>query len=128
MPPDDQIISLIDLLNEEARTLLNTSGVELIKKIGLDTVRTVVLDVLSGRNLRDSTEMLTRHRLASLNAATVVMLIRGVSIQADFVDKLPEIAERILKQKRLSKSERWMPRLCFLIIGSVMCVRQKRDD
>ncbi|OQY26758.1 MAG: hypothetical protein B6I38_10915 [Anaerolineaceae bacterium 4572_5.1] len=108
MAKDENIDSLVDLLNDEAKALLSASGTELIKKIGIDMVRTVVLDVLSGRNLRDSTEMLTRQRLASLNAATVAMILRGISIQSDFVEKLPEIAERILRKKRLSKPERWM--------------------
>ncbi|MBX3000186.1 MAG: CfrBI family restriction endonuclease [Caldilineaceae bacterium] len=36
------------------------------------------------------------------------MMLRGVAIQQDFVEKLPEIAERILRQKRLSRPEKWM--------------------
>lgn len=108
MTKNPAIPSLVDLLDENSIALLSASGPQLLKKIGLDTARTVVLDVLSGRNLRDSTEMLTRRRLASLNAATVNMLVKGSTIQTDFIDKLPEIAERILKQKRLSKEERWM--------------------
>jgi hypothetical protein len=108
MTQTDPVASLVNLLDDQSRVLLTTSGGELIKKIGIDAARTVVLDVLSGRNLRDSTEMLTRSRLALLNAATVQMMLRGSAIQADFVQKLPEIAERILAQKRLSKNERWM--------------------
>lgn len=108
---DKKIDSFFDLLNEEAKALLTTSGTELIKKIGIDTVRAVVLDVLSGRNLRDSTEMLTRRRLAALNAATIAMMLQGTSVQNDFVERLPEIAERILRKKRLSKSERWIAQL-----------------
>ncbi len=108
MPENQNVDSFIDLLTDEAKELLNTSGTELIKKIGINATKTVVLDVLSGRNLRDSTEMLTRRRLASLNAATIAMMLRGLSVQSDFVEKLPEIAERILRKKRLSKSERWM--------------------
>lgn len=108
MTKKSTVTSLTELLDENALALLSANGPQLLKKIGLDTARTVVLDVLSGRNLRDSTEMLTRRRLASLNAATANMLIKGSAIQADFIDKLPEIAERILKQNRLSKEERWM--------------------
>ncbi|MCP4362076.1 MAG: CfrBI family restriction endonuclease [Chloroflexi bacterium] len=108
MADNHQINSFVDLLDEDSLALLNTSGPELIQKIGFDSVKTVVLDVLSGRNIRDSTEMLTRHRLAALNAATVAMLLRGTSIQPNFIDQLPQIAERILQQKRLSKAERWI--------------------
>lgn len=108
MTPDEPITSLIDLLSNESQKLLTTSGTEMIQKIGIETVRGVVLDVLSGRNLRDSTEMLTRRRLVSLNVATVDMILKGSAIQADFVEKLPEIADSILRQKRLSKADRWM--------------------
>jgi hypothetical protein len=108
MTETNQITSLVDLLNEDTKALLTTSGAELLKKIGIDTLRTVVLDVLSGRNLRDSTEMLTRRRLALLNAAMLDMMLKGSAIQEDFAEQLPEIAERILKQKRLSKEERWL--------------------
>jgi len=104
----DSIRSFVDLLNPTSQALLSANGVELLRKIGMDTARSVVLDVLSGKNLRDSTEMITRRRLASLNAATVDMLLKGQITQNDFIEKLPEIAERIVKQKQLSKAERWM--------------------
>ncbi len=100
--------SLTSLFGDEALSLLNAGGMELVKKVGLDTVRSVVLDVMSGRNLRDSTEMLTRQRLASLNAAMVSMFLRGSADQPDFAAQLPSIATRILQQGRLSKSERWI--------------------
>lgn len=108
MTKNNSVDSFASLLSNEAKELLSTSGPELIKKIGVGTAKTVVLDVLSGRNLRDSTEMLTRRRLASLNAATVAMMLKGNKVRADFIEKLPEIAERILRKKSLSKSERWI--------------------
>ncbi|MFZ0548861.1 MAG: CfrBI family restriction endonuclease, partial [Candidatus Promineifilaceae bacterium] len=108
MSKNSAVVSFISLLDDESKALLTSSGAELIKEIGIDTARSVVLDVLSGQNLRDSTEMITRRRLSLLNAATVQMILKGSSIQTDFIEKLPEIAERILKQKRLSKDERWM--------------------
>ncbi|MCB8945991.1 MAG: CfrBI family restriction endonuclease [Ardenticatenaceae bacterium] len=108
MSEGESINSFVDLLSEDAYSLLSTSGSDLVQKIGLETARTVVLDVLSGRNLRDSTEMLTRYRLAALNAAAVALMLNGSFLQNDFVEKLPEIAERILRQKQLSKQERWL--------------------
>lgn len=108
MTKKQPVTSFTDLLDDEHRALLTTSGADLLQKIGIDTARTAVLDVLSGRNLRDSTEMLTRRRLTLLSVASIQMLLKGSSIQKDFVLKLPEIAERILAQKRLSKDERWM--------------------
>jgi len=102
------IESLTELLGSEALDLLSTTGADLVAKLGLDALRTVVLDVLSGRNLRDSTEMLTRRRLATLNAAMVAMFVKGTTLQPDFIEELPHIAERILKQKRLTKAEKWV--------------------
>lgn len=108
MTDNNYVTSFVELLDEETQTLLVTSGSELIKKIGIEVARSVVLDVLSGHNLRDSTEMLTRRRLALLNAATVRMMVKGISIQADFIERLPGIAARILAQGKLSKGERWL--------------------
>ncbi|HEY73459.1 MAG: hypothetical protein DRJ03_12650 [Chloroflexi bacterium] len=116
-PPPFEITSLTALMSEGSLDLLDTNGPELIRRMGMETIRTVVLDVLSGRNLRDSTEMLTRRRLAALNTATVAMLLKGSAIQSDFVEQLPAIAERILKQGRLSKSERWVAQWALGLTG-----------
>ena len=103
-----QVTSLTELMGDKFLNLLDASGPELVRRIGMDAVRTVVFDVLSGRNLRDSTESLTRRRLAALNAATVAMFLKGTEIRSDFVEQLPTIAARILERGRLSKSERWV--------------------
>jgi len=108
-----KITSLLSLLQEDAKLLLTANGVELIKRIGLDTTRQVVLDVLSGKNLRDSTEMLTRQRLITLNTALLDMLVQGEQLQNGFVANLPQIAEQVLKRKQLSKSERWVAQWCL---------------
>jgi len=108
MKDEERNESLLDLFSEESSSLLTVSGIELLQKIGLDVAKSIILDVFCGRNLRDSTEMLTRRRLALLNVATVDMILRGSATQADFIEMLPEMAERILQQKRLSKAERWM--------------------
>jgi len=95
-------------MSEESLNLLDSSGTDLVRRIGIEAVRAVVFDVLSGRNLRDSTEMLTRRRLAALNAATIFMLLKGTAIQPEFIERLPSIAARILERGSLSKSERWV--------------------
>lgn len=112
-----QITSLTKLMSEESLNMLDASGAELVRRIGMDAVRTVVLDVLSGKNLRDSTEMLTRRRLATLNAATVAMFLQGTEIRPDFVEQLPAIAARILQRGRLSKSERWVAQWALGLTG-----------
>lgn len=110
-------ISLLSLLDDNAESLLDASGTQLIERIGIDTVRTIVLDVMQGRNLRDSTEILTRRRLATLNLATVAMMLRGIEQDTDFVSKMPEFAERILKQNQLSKSETWVAQWALGLTG-----------
>lgn len=112
-----QVTSLTKLMSNESLNLLDVSGPELVRRIGMDAVRTVVFDVLSGRNLRDSTEALTRRRLAALNAATVAMFLKGTEIRPDFVEQLPTIAARILKRGRLSKSERWVAQWALGLTG-----------
>ncbi|RMD62556.1 CfrBI family restriction endonuclease [Candidatus Parcubacteria bacterium] len=97
-----------NLLPQDAEELLSANGVALIQRIGLETARQVVLDVLCGRNLRDSTEMLTRKRLAWLNAALVDMLLRGAATEPDFIERLPQLAAQVLQRSRLSKTERWL--------------------
>ena len=46
--PLTELISPVDL------SLLSSSGSQLVEQIGLDVVRGVVLDILTGKNLRDS--------------------------------------------------------------------------
>ena len=79
-----------------------------MQQIGLDVVRGVVLDILRGRNLRDSTEVLTRRRIAALNLATLTLFLKGSSLADDFVADLPNLAQKILSRKRVDKTERWL--------------------
>jgi len=108
------INSLSELMSPAALKLLTASGGDFVKQIGIDVVRGVVFDILTGRNLRDSTEMLTRRRIASLNLATVNMFLQGSRVSSDFVNKLPGMAAEILTRKNLSKSERW---ICQWVLG-----------
>lgn len=100
--------SLSELMSPSALRLLTASGSELFRQIGMNVVRGVVLDILTGKNLRDSTEILTRRRIATLNLAIVDMFLRGSATSASFVRDLPHLATDILARKRLSKAERWV--------------------
>lgn len=102
-----KIDTLGELLSPSALALLSASGSALVEQIGLDVVRGVVLDILAGKNLRYSTEVLTRRRLAALNLATVNLFLKGSTLSEDFVEQLPHMAVEILARKRLAKSERW---------------------
>jgi len=101
-------VKLTELISKEALDLLSANGSKLVQEIGIEVVRNVVFDVLTGKNLRDSTETLTRRRIASLNLAIARMFVKGASEIKDFISRLPYMASDILSEKRLSKSERWL--------------------
>lgn len=104
----NQIVKLATLFTEEAIGLLTASGKNLIKRIGIDVIRGVVLDVLTGRNIRNSTEILTRRRIAALNLATVQLFLQGSQVVDNFVERLPYIASDILSASKVKKEERWL--------------------
>lgn len=104
----NQLNSLTELISPADIDLLSASGSQLVEQIGLDVVRGVVLDILTGKNLRDSTESLTRRRIATLNLATMELFIKGAANSKDFVNQLPKIATDILSKGNLSKAERWL--------------------
>ncbi len=97
-----------NLMSDRDLKLLTANGKALVQEIGLEVVRGVVLDVLCGRNLRDSTESLTRRRIAALNLATLNLFVNGAAQYDKFVENLPAIATRILQEKRVNKAERWL--------------------
>ncbi len=75
--------------------------------MGADVVRQVVFDVMCGRNLRDATEMLTRRRIALVNAALVAFFLKGATSHPDFISTLPEAAGQELRKTR-SRADRWV--------------------
>jgi len=103
-----EISKLSDLMSEDDLEMISASGEKLIRQIGIEVIRGVIYDVLTGGNLRDSTEMLTRRRIASLNLATLRMFIKGSAISAQFTQNLPKLASEILQRRKLTKSERWI--------------------
>lgn len=68
---------LSDYIPEECLAYVRASGEELLDRIGHDELREIVAGVLCGENVRSATEPLTRRRLAILNAAILVTLVRA---------------------------------------------------
>lgn len=91
---------------EEAKKSLSSKGKYIIQEIGIDIIKGVVFDVLTGKNLRDSTELLTRKRIVTLNAATLAMMVKGTAADPKFVKKLPEEAYEKLSNGKLKREER----------------------
>jgi hypothetical protein len=104
----DEIELLSSFITPASLQLLKGSGTDLIGQIGLDIFRGIILDILTGKNLRDSTESLTRRRITALNLAIVSLFVKGSSKSADFASKLPYLASDILAHKSLPKFERWL--------------------
>lgn len=95
------------LMSPTLRNLLEARGVEFVRQIGADVLRQVVFDVMCGRNLRDATEMLTRRRIALVNAALVSLFVQGLKRHSDFISCLSDIVSNELRQKQ-PKTERWV--------------------
>jgi hypothetical protein len=100
--------TLLDLLSPDAITLLRASGKDLVKRIGLEAIREVLLEILSGRNLRTATEILTRRRIELLNMATLHLFLKGTAQDPHFIAQLPHLATELLKKPRISREERWL--------------------
>jgi hypothetical protein len=103
---EDSLLSR--LMSPNALQLLPGSGAGLIKQIGFDVIRGIILDVLTGKNIRDSTEELTRRRISALNMAMTALFLKGAAQSSDFVDNLPVVAADILARGRVPRSERWL--------------------
>src|SRR5205823_2271837 len=99
--------NLLELFPNKAKKLLSSNGKEVISQIGIDIIKGIIYDVLTGKNIRDSTELLTRKRIASLNAATLVSLLKGEQIDKGFIRKLPDLAAKRLT-KPLPKADKWL--------------------
>lgn len=96
--PNLRDLDVTSLMPAKARALMAGKGDEVIRQVGLDVIRGTVYDVLCGKNLRDSTETITRKRLATMNAATLALFIRGETKYPGFAEQLPSLAASRLKQ------------------------------
>ena len=87
--------------------LLNSSGLDLVDRVGIEAIKEIVCAILCGENLRNSTEKLTQQRIGLLNGATLSMFIKGAKKDPSFIQNLPEKAsEELLKTTK--KEERWV--------------------
>jgi hypothetical protein len=98
---------LTELISNDAIALLAARGTKLVEKIGIDIVRSVVFDVLVGKNLRDSTESLTRKRIATLNLALLRMFMTAADKEGS-IEELLTFAHERLTTGEVTKEERWL--------------------
>ena len=104
---EDTAEHLFNLMPPEMLELTRATGADIVTRLGVEAVREIVLKILCGGNLRDTTESLTRRRIALLNAATLVTFMRGSKKDGDFSRHAPEVAAGGLIEKR-KKWERWV--------------------
>lgn len=103
-----QAQDLTALMPPAGKDILSASGKALVKRIGVEAVRNVVHDVLCGENIRSSTELITRRRIALANGALVVMFLNGCNTIDGFLDRLPDMAANQLKRSGGKREERWI--------------------
>jgi len=98
---------LASLFPADAEELLEVKGIQLVEKLGIDAIRDVVVDVLSGVNLRNATETLTRRRISLLNAALLVTYVRAAADMDGFADRV-EAELRTSARRSDKRVLRWM--------------------
>ena len=103
-----QKTNLLSLLPEESKVLLTHSGLDFVENEGIETIRNFALDVFYGRNFRNATEMVTRYRISTLNLGLLQFYIKGMNQWPNFLDELPYVAVKNLKEGGLSKGEKWL--------------------
>ena len=106
-PRQSRVAGLIELFPSRGYDFLKASGTSFIDDVGEDVVKNIVVDILCGRNLRDSTEMLTRRRLTLINGATLKMFVDGMNRDRDFVNLVASKAANELLGRN-AKEQRWL--------------------
>ena len=94
-----------------ARHLITVSGNDLLATLGLPVVRQIIADVLTGVNVRNATEKLTKHRVNLLNGA---LLVTYASMHRDGIapEAIPQLAYERLMTSGLQREDkavlRWL--------------------
>ncbi len=97
-----------NLFPKHSKDILVVKGKKFVDEIGSETLREVILDVLCGENIRDSTETVTRKRLSIANGGLVVMFIEGCKKYPSFMENLPQLAAKQLEEGNLKKEDKWI--------------------
>lgn len=100
-------MKIVNNYPKKEKELLVSKGPEVIKKIGNEAVREAVLSVLAGENVRNSTEFITRRRLAISNGALLAMFLRNCNEDKNFIK---ELSKKTVEDLRITKKkdEKWI--------------------
>lgn len=69
--------SILEFIPDRSFDFISMSNADLVDRMGEDKIKEIIIDVLCGDNVRAATEPLTRHRIATLNAAILVTMARA---------------------------------------------------
>jgi hypothetical protein len=89
-----------DLFPENGKILLTGGGKQLVERLGVEAIKSVVYSVMLGENLRTQTEFLSRRRIAQVSGALIVMFAKGQIQIEDFNEKISGLAFKQLKTAR----------------------------
>ena len=100
--------SIASLFPPGSKILLTGTGRQFIERIGIEAAREVVAGVLTGKNIRDQTEPLTRRRVAQVTGGVVALFAHGMAVIPDFKTQLSKLALAQLQSKLgKNKAEIW---------------------
>lgn len=117
---------LFDLVPVEGQEAMERRGEDFIENFGEEVVKEIITNVFCGKNLRNTTEMLTRQRLAIANGSLILFYLKGLEDDPDFVDSAMSKAVSEIKSSP-GKYEEW---LCQWVVGLTSKGQQNilRDD
>jgi hypothetical protein len=85
--------TLFSLFPAQAAQLLRIKGTHVLDKVGAQTICKLVVDIMGGTNVRAATESLTRRRLAHLNAALFMMLVKATAQNSDLTGVFTDLVK-----------------------------------
>jgi hypothetical protein len=92
-------VTLAELFPERGRILFTSSAKQFVEQIGIEAIRSGILSVMVGENLRTQTEPLSRGKLAIISGALVSLFLRGHLEFENFTESLSDLALEQLAKK-----------------------------
>ena len=89
---------------EKGKLVLTANGKEFVERIGIETARQAILEVLRGENIRTQTEPMTRRRVAIATGAIIYMFAKAWSEKDNFTEIMSELA--IEQMTAISQSQK----------------------